>query len=404
MIIKLPLQFSKLTNCLLSVAFLFCSFMTYAQSEDGTTYSELAGQINPITTAVPFLIIAPDSRAGGMGDAGVATTPDANSMHWNPSKYAFIDKELGASLTYTPWLRELIPDVNLMYLSGYYKANRNSAYAMSLLYFSLGQISFTDNRGNSLGNYKPNEFALDFAYAMRLGENTSGAISLRYIRSDLTGGGGGYSSTVGETHAGQAVAVDVSFYYNKKIILAEKRTLLGLGANISNLGSKISYTELSDMKDFIPMNMRLGGSLDFELNKYNNLMVTADINKLLVPTTPEYGGANGDSIIAGMDPDVSVAQAVFQSFRDAPGGFSEELHEYNASTGLEYLYMQQFALRAGYFYEHVTKGDRKFFSAGFGLKLNALTIDFSYLIPYKSNHPLRNTLRFSLTYEMGSGK
>lgn len=399
---KLPSRFSTLLILLLATMLVF-STQAYGQDGEGTKIRELAGQVNPITTAVPFLIIAPDSRAGGMGDAGVASTPDVNSQHWNPSKYAFIDNELGASLTYTPWLRELIQDVNLLYLSGYYKPDKQTAYSVSLLYFSLGSISLTDNRGNPLGSSNPNEFAMDFAYSMRLSENLSGAITLRYIRSDLTGGAV-YNSTIGETHAGQAGAGDISFYYNNKIMLYEKKTLLGLGVNLSNLGSKISYTDMSDTKDFIPMNMRIGGALDFELNKYNNLMVTADINKLLVPTSPEYGGANGDSIVAGMDPDVAVAQAVFQSFYDAPGGFSEELHEVNASMGMEYWYMQQFAVRAGYFYEHETKGDRKFFSAGFGLRLNAVTIDFSYLIPYKSNHPLRNTLRFSLAYELGRGK
>ncbi|HEX3009553.1 MAG TPA: type IX secretion system outer membrane channel protein PorV [Bacteroidales bacterium] len=360
---------------------------------------------NPVETAVPFLTIAPDSRAGGMGDVGAATTPDINSMHWNPAKYAFIENDGGVSISYSPWLRHLVGDIDLAYLSFYKRLDRQQVIAASLLYFSLGEIDFTNDQGQLIKPGKPNEFALDVAYSRLFGEHFSGGIAFRYIRSDLSTG-----LTVNDvaTKAGQSVAADVSAYYNTKLTLSDKNAKLAFGANISNIGMKITYTSDQD-KDFIPTNLRLGGSFLVDLDDYNSVSLAADVNKLLVPTRPVYWtdingsdstDADGNKIVRyGKDPDVSVVQGIFQSFYDSPGGFEEELREITYSVGLEYWYRKQFALRAGYFHENEYKGNRKFFTMGVGLKLNVLGIDFSYLIPSYANHPLANTLRFSILFD-----
>lgn len=359
--------------------------------------NDLLGQINTITTSVPFLIISPDARAGGMGDGGIATTPDANSIHWNASKLAFIEDNIGFSVSYTPWLRALVPDINLAYVSGYKKLKNQQTMAASLRYFSLGDITFTDNTGNVTGQFNPNEFAVDVAYARVLGENLSGGLVLRYINSNLTGGAevGGASSK-----AGQSVAADISAFYRSEIRLGEKDAVLGLGINISNIGSKISYTELGT-KDFIPINLRLGPSLTLKLNEYNELTFNLDINKLLVPTPPIYDTSSTQAIpviLEGEDPNRSVAAGIFGSFSDAPDGFSEELKEFNFALGMEYWYDKQFAFRAGYFHEHALKGNRKYFTLGAGLKYNVFGLDFAYLIPTQQRNPLENTLRFTLHF------
>ena len=367
----------------------------------------ILGQINTITTAVPFLLIAPDARAGAMGDVGVASTPDANSMHWNPAKYAFVEKEMGFSLSYSPWLRALVNDINLAYLTGYTKLNDQQAIAASLLYFSLGDITFTDNVGNTLGNYRPNEFAVDATYSRKLSETFSGAVALRYIYSNLTQGQfvGGSA-----THAGQSIATDVAMYYQSKFRLQYgQNAQLGIGLNISNIGAKISYTETTE-RDFIPTNMRLGSSFTIDLDQYNRFSILADVNKLLVPTPPIYAldsaGNNVDinqdgkpDILKGKDPNVSVVSGMFQSFSDAPGGFREELREFTYGIGVEYWYDKQFAIRGGYFHEHPTKGNRQFFTLGAGLKYNVFGLDFAYLIPVEQRNPLENTLRFTLLFD-----
>ena len=358
-------------------------------------------ELNTITTAVPFLIIGPDSRSGGMGDVGVASTPDANSMHWNPAKYAFVEDDMGFAINYVPWLRSLVPDISLSYLSGYLKRNDKETIGMSLRYFSLGDITFTDINSNVIGQYKPNELAISTAYARKLSDHYSLAIAVRYIYSDLTGG---QTLTGGlGTHAGQSIAADVSSYFQKEVRIAKKDFDWAMGINISNLGNKISYTETA-VRDFIPINMRFGASIGTNFDDYNSMSIEFDVNKLLVPTPPSYN--DDGEINGGMDPDVSVVNGVFQSFWDAPGGTKEEFRELNYSIGLEYWYAEQFSVRAGYFYEHPTKGDRQYFTMGAGVKYNVFALDFSYLIDASSSingsNPLANTLRFTLVFDFGA--
>jgi len=375
-------------------------FSVFAQDP---SYDDLSGgDLNTITTAVPFLLISPDSKAGAMGDVGVATAPDANSMHWNPAKLAFVDDDMGFSMSYVPWLRALVPDINLSYLAGYRKLNDNEAIGLELRYFSLGDITFTDIVGNTLGQYKPSEFALGTSYSRKLSDNFSLAISGRYIYSNLTGG---QSAGGIPTVAGQSIAADIAGYYTNPIRLAGKDFDLAIGGNISNIGSKISYTETS-VKDFIPINLRLGTAIGTEFDDYNKMSFAFDINKLLVPTQPANYNPNDKTWTKGMDPEVSVVNGIFQSFWDAPAGAKEEFREINYSIGTEYWYANQFAIRAGYFFEHELKGGRKFFTFGSGVKYNVFALDFSYLInasrSINGNNPLANTMRFTLVFDFGA--
>lgn len=358
--------------------------------------------LNTITTAVPFLLIAPDSRAGSMGDAGVATSPDANSQHWNPSKYAFVKKQTGVSMSYTPWLRALVPDISLAYLAGYYKLKKNGVISSSLRYFSLGDITFTDVIGTTIGQFRPNEFAYDVGYATKLGEHFSGGGALRYVHSNLTGNINVQGSA---THPGNSVAADVSGYYQgSEKEVNGKKTILRFGANISNIGAKISYSDRGE-KDFIPINLKIGSSYHIQLDDYNEMSFTADINKLLVPTPPLYDTLNGQVVISkGKDPNRGVVSGMLGSFSDAPGGFNEEMREINIGGGIEYWYAKQFALRAGYFNEPNTKGGRKFINLGIGVKYTVFTLDFAYLIPTRQRNPLQNTLRFSLLFDFDAFK
>jgi Type IX secretion system protein PorV len=358
------------------------------------------GELNAIQTVVPFLTIAPDSRAGGMGDAGVATSPDVFSLHWNPAKFAFIKGNSGVGISYSPWLRNLVPDINIAYLAGYKRLDSKQVLSASLLYSSLGDVPFTDDFGNLERTFNPNEFALDAAYSRLFTDNLSGGIAFRFIYSNLTGGS--YAGGVA-TKPGISFAADISSYYQKEITLFSKDGQLSFGLNFSNIGSKMSYSD-SQASDFIPMNMRLGAASTVSLDSYNKLTLTIDLNKLLVPTPPIYSSTNPDSIIAGKDPNVGVPVAIFQSFFDAPGGFKEELHEITYSYGLEYWYNNQFAIRGGYFHENATKGNRKYFTAGAGFRLKIFTIDFSYLMPLAQNHPLARTLRFSLSFDFNTLK
>jgi hypothetical protein len=289
--------------------------LVHGQSSDG--------ELNAIQTVVPFLTIAPDSRAGAMGDAGVATSPDVYSMHWNPAKFAFIDGKGGVGISYSPWLRNLVPDINIAYLSGYYRFDQKQVINSSLIYSSLGDVSFTDDFGNLVRDYKPNEWSFDLGYSRIFTDNLAGGIAFRFIYSNLTGG---FPSGETDTKPGTSVAADISLFYHKKLDLFKKDAILAFGGNISNIGSKMSYSE-SQTSDFIPMNMRLGTAFTVGLDPYNKITVTIDLNKLLVPTPPYYSITNPDSIIAGKDPNVAVPVAIFQSFYDAPGGFKEELHE-----------------------------------------------------------------------------
>lgn len=349
--------------------------------------------LNAIQTVVPFLTIAPDSRSGAMGDAGVAISPDVFSMHWNPAKYVFIDGNGGVGISYSPWLRNLVPDINIAYLAGYTRLDSKQVLAASLMYSSLGEVPLTDEYGAAIRNINPNEFALDAAYSRLFTDNISGSIAFRFIYSNLTGGL--YASGV-DTKAGISFAADISGYYQKDITLAGKNGLFAVGLNFSNIGSKMSYSD-AQTADFIPMNMRLGTATTVEFDDHNKLTATIDINKLLVPTPPIYNSSM--EIIDGKDPNVAVPVAIFSSWFDAPDGFREEMREITLSPGLEYWYNEQFAIRGGYFHESETKGNRKYFTAGAGFKLNVFSIDFSYLMPLAHNHPLAQTLRFSLAFD-----
>jgi len=372
-------------------------FSIVAMWGNAIIYSQQSsGELNAIQTVVPFLTIAPDSRAGGMGDAGVATSPDVYSMHWNPAKFAFIDGKGGVGLSYSPWLRNLVPDINIAYLSGYKRLDSRQVLSGSLIYSSLGDVPFTDDFGNLERTFKPNEFAIDAGYARLFSEKISGSIAFRFIYSNLTGGA--YSGGVA-TKPGTSFASDISGYYIDQISIFRKDATLGFGVNFSNIGSKMSYSD-AQTSDFIPMNMRIGSSANIELDNYNSITATIDLNKLLVPTPPIYDSSG--EIIDGKDPNVSVPVAIFQSFYDAPGGFKEEMHEIMYSFGLEYWYNKQFAIRGGYFHENETKGNRKYFTTGAGFRLNAFTLDFSYLIPMTQNHPLARTLRFSLSFDFNA--
>ncbi len=354
---------------------------------------------NPITTTVPFLLIAPDARSGALGDAGVSSSPDVFSQHWNPAKYPFSDKNMGVSISYNPWLKKLVNDISLTYVTLYKKFNENQVISGSILYFTLGGITFTDEYGNTIGDFKPNEFAIDASYSRLLTDNLSAGITGRFINSNLT-----QNQNVGTTatQPGRTGAADISVYYQKKIkINKQKDAVFAAGLNISNIGAKISYTESKLQRDFIPTNLRIGPSLTLDIDPYNSLAFMVDFNKLLVPTPPVY---NSDSTTLGKSTDVGVVTGIFQSFSDAPYGFKEELHEIMYSFGTEYWYNKQFALRGGYFYEHKYKGNRKYFTIGAGLKYNIFGLDFAYLIPVETRNPLENTLRFSLLLDFDGAK
>lgn len=378
------------------------SLFLFSYSQIATGQSSLpTGQevrYNPISTAVPFLTITPDSRHGAMGDVGAATSPDANSQYLNPSKYAFTESKFGFSLSYTPWLRQLVNDINLAYMAGYYRLNNNEVIASSLRFFSMGDITLTGQDQTVIGTVSPSEFAFDFSYSRKLSDKFSGGVALRYIRSDLSGGIGAETYT-----AGNAFATDVSFYYINKWGGTGATKSIAAGINISNIGSKISYDEGSN-KEFLPANMRLGTTFTSEIDDYNLFSVSLDVNKLLVPTPSTRTQTTDGGIIVLPDnsSNKSLVSSIFGSFSDAPGGFKEELQEFTISTGAEYWYNKQFALRAGYFYEAQNKGNRKFFTAGVGVKMNIAAIDFSYVIPVQRNNPLANTIRFTLLFDVDS--
>jgi len=342
---------------------------------------------NPIFTAVPSLTIAPDARAGGMGDVGAATTPDVNSQYWNPSKYVFMESEAGVSLSYTPWLRSLVTDIDLIYMAGYYKFNPRQALSASMRYFSLGDIQIMNELGDYQQDAHPLEMAVDVAYSQMLSEKFSASAALRFIYSDLNNGIN--LGTGSEMYPGASVAADVSAYYRTPITLTTGKGLLALGLNLSNLGSKITYDK-NATNNFIPTNLRLGGSFDYDIDEYQRLSVSADANKLLVPTPNATTDFNKISTLSG----------VFMSFNDAPGGSKEELQEIMWSVGAEYAYNKQFFVRAGYFNESQYKGNRKYFTAGAGFKLNVFQLDAGYVISTSQSNPLDQTLRFSLSFDL----
>lgn len=364
--------------------------------EDG---SEEYKRFNPILTAVPFMTIAPDVRSAGMGDVGVATSPDVNAQHWNPAKYAFMENTYGFGFSYTPWLRKLVNNVNLSYVSGYYKLGSDQAISASLRYFGLGEMSITDDEGNFMQTVKPNEFAIDVAYSRKFGDYISAALSLRYIHSDLTGG---YSSDDSYLEPGNAFAADAGLYYTRQ--MPNLRDKYAIGFTLSNIGTKMSYGE-NVRKSYLPMNLRLGGSYLWNVDPFNSIAFHMDLNKYLVPTPqqPTDDPANPGEIIVGVGDDKSVVEAIFSSFGDAPGGFSEEIKEITVGTGVEYAYQDQFMLRAGYYFDSKMKGNRRYLSFGASLKYQMLTIDMAYLAPVNdNNNPLANTLKFGLSFVFGN--
>lgn len=357
---------------------------------------EAQDDANPITTAAPFLLIVPDARAGGMGDVGVATSADANSQHHNPSKYAFSDSQFDLGINYTPWMRELVSDVFLGGVTFSNKLNDRSAWAASIKYFTLGEIQLTDDIGNPIGIEKPNEFSLDGTYALKLSETYSMGVTMRYIRSDFA-----LKVENSVLNAVNTFAVDVSGYYQ-----TEERSYGGFdgrwrgGFNISNIGPKVTYSD-GGKENFIPTNFKIGGGFDFILNDYNRINTTLEFTKLLVPTPPIRDPETGE-VIAGKDDNVAFFKGMFQSWSDAPDGFSEEMAEFTWAVGAEYVYDNAFAIRTGYFHESDLKGFRQFFTAGVGFKFKSSRMDISYLFNTSDiNNPLENTLRFSLAFDFG---
>lgn len=366
------------------------------------------GDLNTISTAVPFITIAPDSRGGSMGDMGVASHPDVNSQHWNVAKYPFMEEDGGLSISYTPWLRQIIPDINLAYLSTYFKPTREQVVSGSLRYFSLGQITFTDMQGTPQGQYTPFEMAVDAGYSRLFTDHFSGGVAFRYIHSNLTSG---QEIEGAESRPGIAVGADLGFYYENELRLSGNDAGYAWGINLSNMGTPVSYTADAERMP-IPSNMRLGGRFDYGLDDYNAMSFMLEFNKLLVPTRPVM---EGDSVIRGYPEPESIVLGMIQSFYDAPGisyddgsyssVFREELAEVMVSLGVEYWYRDQFAIRTGYFHETSVKGNRKYLTLGVGLKLNVFSLDFAYLMPTNGQEsPLANTLRFTLGFDFESLK
>ena len=353
---------------------------------------------NPVYTAVTSQTIAPDARAAGMGDVGVATDPDVNSQYWNPAKYPFTISRAGVSLNYTPWLRQLVNDMYLANLVGYYRIGDFSAVSTSLRYFNMGEVTMKESIGGSNGmTINPYEMSFDVAYSLLLSEKFSIAAGLRWIYSDLTYD---YSS---ETTPGSAFAADIAAYYQNYINIGQRECQLGIGLNISNIGSKINFGSDTN-SEFIPTNMRLGASLMIPVDEYNRFTVAADANKLLVPTRPIQGENESqvdyDARLQKDYYDVSSIAGIFKSFGDAPGGFKEELQEVSWSLGGEYTYNDKFSLRAGYHHESANKGNRKYFTVGAGFKMSAFSLDAGYVIATAKSNPLDQTLRFTLTFDM----
>ena len=367
--------------------FLACSLTTMAQDKKNF--------FNPVSTSVTSQTIAPDARSAGMGDVGAATDPDAVSQYWNPAKYPFCISRAGVALNYTPWLRQLVSDMDLAYLAGYYRIGDYSAISGSLRYFSLGEV-FTSFEQNAM-TINPYEMSVDVAYSMMLSEKFSIAAGVRWIYSDLT-----YDYTE-DTSPGSAFAADISCYYQDYLNLGQRECQLGLGLNISNIGSKITFGG-TDRSEFIPTNLRLGTSLMVPVNEYNRFTIALDANKLLVPTYPKKGddedGGTYDDRIQTEYYDVSSIAGIFKSFGDAPNGFKEELDEIQWSLGAEYVYNDQFSIRAGYHHEAENKGNRKYFTVGAGFKMNVFSLDAGYVIATAKSNPLDQTLRFSLTFDM----
>nr|WP_321373643.1 type IX secretion system outer membrane channel protein PorV [uncultured Bacteroides sp.] len=359
---------------------------------------DVKNQFNPVNTGVTSLSIAPDSRGGAMGDVGAATDPDVNSQFWNPAKYPFTISRAGVSLSYTPWLRQLVNDIDLAYVAGYYRIGDYQALSASLRYFSLGEVTVGQSSAQDIGyTINPYEMSFDVGYSRMLSENLSAAVALRFIYSDLA-----YRQDE-DVNPGSAFAADVAMYYNRYVMMGQRECNLAFGMNISNIGSKISY-DSGNTSEFIPTNLRLGGSLLMPIDEYNTFAISADANKLLVPTRPLQKDGETDTDYQDRLQrdyrDMSPISGIFKSFSDAPDGFKEEMQEVQWSVGAEYTYHQQFSVRGGYHYENQNKGNRKYFSVGAGFKMNVFSLDAAYLISTAQSNPLDQTLRFSLSFDM----
>lgn len=395
--------FTALVACLLVVL----PSLTWAQSTAIISGQDTARRV--ITTAVPFLLIAPDARSGAMGDVGVAISADANSIHWNNAKLAFIESDIGFSASYTPWLGKIINDMSVSYLSGYKKITREQAVAVSLKYFNLGEINLTDNFGEPLGEFNPREFSLDATYSRMLFEGFGVGVTTRFIHSNLSGN---FTAPGNDGQNGTSIAVDLGVYYEKDFLFSGKNSNIAFGAHMSNIGKKITYSNDSN-QDFIAGNLRVGTAFTTNLDPYNTITLALDFNKLLVPTPPVYETdslgqfvvVNGQPVIRrGKDPNRSLLSGTFGSFADAPDGFSEEMKEITIGAGMEYWYKRLFSARAGYFCENAYKGNRKYFTLGLGFRYQVFGVDFAYLIPSEQNHPLSETLRFTLLFDFDTKK
>jgi hypothetical protein len=402
---------------LLAAFILLGSFVFAQPTSSGATSDDL--QLNSITTAMPFLSINPDSRSGGMGDAGTALSATPSSIYWNTAGLVFSKSKSGLGVSYVPWLRQLTNDIHLSYVSGYYKMGQRHAITAGLRYFSLGNITYTDNSGGKIRDDKPSEFELIAGYAFKLSDRLSIGVNGRFAYSNLTGG---LIVAGAQTKAGIAGASDLSFMYrNSDLMLGGRKGTYAFGTTINAIGNKVSYSNLSG-SDFLPMNLKIGNAYTTEIDSYNKFTLSLDLQKLLVPTPAIYTGSG--ALLSGKSSDVGVITGLIQSFSDAPGlidvssgdtifnsdgtaqvvkgsRFKEELNEINIATGVEYDYNEVFAVRGGFFYESTTKGARQFFNFGVGLKYNIIGFDISYIAALKKNNPLANTLRFSIRFDLG---
>lgn len=391
------IEADSLKTFVMSFRFIGCVvLLCTAFSSAGWAQGQIVGQDtlqNPVITAVPFLSISPDARSAALGDAGGALSADANGAYWNAAKLSFIDKDFGASLSYTPWLQRIVGDMSLVYMSGFKRLSNLMVVGASMRYFDLGSMEFTDRNRNIIAEFNPREFAFTGTFSMRLSDRFGIGGSARYIYSNLSGNISN-ASTNNDIRPGQSASVDMgAFYQNKDMMLGNYPATVVLGANISNVGFKMTYSD-ENQQDFLPTNLRISSGLTTELDSYNKITFALDINKMMVPTPPQRNEAG--QIVQGKDPDRSLLSGMFGSFNDAPGGFSEELREFVIAGGIEYWYSDLFAARGGYFHENGRKGARQYFTVGLGLRYQKFGLDFAYLIPRMQNHPLQDTIRFTL--------
>ncbi len=381
------------------VGVLSCLSLGVKAADDDDTKEKL---FNPVNYAVISQTIAPDARGGGLGDVGAATDPDVNSQYWNPAKYPFNISRAGVSLNFTPWLRSLVNDMNLAYLSGYYRIGDYSAVSASLRYFNMGEVYTENPDANSNANsnamtINPYEMSLDVAYSLMLSEKFSLAAAIRWIYSDMR------FDYKEDNSPASAFAADIAAYYQNYVVIGQRECQLGVGLNISNIGSKITFSG-EEYSEFLPANLRLGASLMIPIDEYNRITLAADANKFLVPTVPqqeegEDAAEYKDRVLREYN-DVSAISGIFKSFSDAPGGFKEEMEEINYGLGAEYVYNDKFALRAGYHHESQSKGNRKYFTVGAGFKMNVFSLDAAYVVATAKSNPLDQTLRFTLSFDM----